>query len=60
MTKIPFMALGRDGYIYFWNAVKGKYLKVRDIEPERLPYDVKEKIHRKQMEAKRVMDIPCG
>jgi hypothetical protein len=51
MKKPPIMILGRNGHIYSWNSVKRKYLEIREVEPEELPYDVMQQIRRKWEDA---------
>jgi hypothetical protein len=52
------MMLGRDGYIYFWNPSKNKYIKACDVEPDDLPHDVKKQLRQKREEAKQILELP--
>jgi hypothetical protein len=57
MKSPPIMVLGRNGHIYLWNSVKSKYIEACEIEPDELPYDVKQQIRQKREDARKILEI---
>jgi hypothetical protein len=49
------MIVGRNGHIYLWSSDRSKYIEAQEIEPEELPYDVKQRIREKREDARCVL-----